>query len=110
LTSAARKAIDAGPGPGDPAVREAARTLAILLSIFGPYTAEEAWEMLVHEPSVALAGWPVADQALLVQDTVTCVVQVAGKVRDRLEVPAGIGEDELRELALAAPGVIRTLG
>jgi leucyl-tRNA synthetase len=110
LTSAARKAIDSGPGPGDPAVREAASTLAIMLSIFAPYTAEEAWELLGREPSVALAGWPVADQALLVQDTVTCVVQVAGKVRDRLEVPAGIGEDELRELALAAPGVIRTLG
>jgi leucyl-tRNA synthetase len=110
LTSAARKAIDSGPGPGDPAVREAASTLTIMLSIFAPYTAEEAWELLGREPSVALAGWPVADPALLVQDMVTCVVQVAGKVRDRLEVPPGIGEDELRELALAAPGVIRTLG
>ena len=110
LTSAARRAIDTGPGPGDPAVREAADTLAILLSIFAPYTAEEAWELLGHEPSVALAGWPAADQALLVQETVTCVVQVAGKVRDRLEVPPGISEDELRELALAAPGVTRTLG
>ena len=110
LTSAARRAIDTGPGPGDPAVREAAGTLAILLSIFAPYTAEEAWELLGHEPSVALAGWPAADQALLVQETVTCVVQVAGKVRDRLEVPPGISEDELRELALAAPGVTRTLG
>jgi len=109
LTSAARRAIDSGPGPGDPAVREAARTLAILLSIFAPYTAEEAWELLGYEPSVALAGWPVADQALLVQDTVTCVVQVAGKVRDRLEVPPDISEDDLRELALAAPGVTRTL-
>jgi leucyl-tRNA synthetase len=110
LTSAARRAIDSGPGPGDPAVGEAARTLAILLSIFAPYTAEEAWELLGQEPSVALAGWPVADQALLVQDTVTCVVQVAGKVRDRLEVPPDISEDDLRELALAAPGVTRTLG
>jgi len=109
LTSAARRAIDSGPGPGDPAVREAARTLAILLSIFAPYTAEEAWELLGQEPSVALAGWPVADPALLVQEAVTCVVQVAGKVRDRLEVPPGIGEDELRELALAAPGVARAL-
>src|SRR5262252_1768259 len=109
LTSAARRAIDSGPGPGDPAVREAARTLAILLSIFAPYTAEEAWELLGEEPSVAMAGWPVADQALLVQETVTCVVQVAGKVRDRLEVPPGIGEDDLRELALAAPGVARAL-
>jgi len=110
LTSAARRAIDTGPGPGDPAVQEAARTLAIMLSIFAPYTAEEAWELLGQEPSVALAGWPVADQALLVQDTVTCVVQVAGKVRDRLEVPPDISEAELRELALAAPGVVRALG
>jgi leucyl-tRNA synthetase len=110
LTSAARRAIDSGPGPGDPAVREAARTLAILLSIFAPYTAEEAWELLGEEPSVALAGWPVADRALLVQETVTCVVQVAGKVRDRLEVPPDISEAELQELALAAPGVVRALG
>jgi leucyl-tRNA synthetase len=109
LTSAARRAIDSGPGPRDPAVREAARTLAILLSIFAPYTAEEAWELLGEEPSVALAGWPVADPALLVQEAVTCVVQVAGKVRDRLEVPPGIGEDDLRELALAAPGAARAL-
>ena len=56
-----------------------------------------------------MAGWPVADPALLVQDTVTCVVQVAGKVRDRLEVPPDISEDDLRALALAAPGVARTL-
>jgi len=110
LTSAARRAIDSGPGAGDPAVREAAETLAVLLSIFAPYTAEECWELLGHEPSVAHARWPVADPALLVQDLVTCVVQVNGKVRDRLEVPPGIGDDELRELALAAPGVVRALG
>ena len=109
LASAARRAIDAGPGPGDPAVREAAETLAILLSLFAPYTAEECWELLGHEPSVALAGWPQAERALLVQEQVTCVVQVNGKVRDRLEVPPGIAEDELRELALATPGVIRAL-
>ncbi|HEY3036819.1 MAG TPA: leucine--tRNA ligase [Streptosporangiaceae bacterium] len=110
LTSATRRAIDAGPGAGDPAVREAAETLAVLLSIFAPYTAEECWELLGHEPSVAQAGWPSADPALLVEDLVTCVVQVNGKVRDRLEVPPGIGDDELRELALAAPGVVRALG
>jgi leucyl-tRNA synthetase len=109
LASAARRAIDSGPGAGDPAVREAAETLAVLLSIFAPYTAEECWALLGHEPSVAQAGWPSADPALLVQDLVTCVVQVNGKVRDRLEVPPGIGEDELRELALAAPGVTRAL-
>ena len=109
LASATRKAIDSGPGAADPAVREAAETLTVLLSLFAPYTAEECWELLGREASVALAGWPSADPALLVEDMVTCVVQVAGKVRDRLEVPPGIGEDELRELALAAPGVARAL-
>ena len=109
LTSATRKAIDSGPGAADPAVREAAETLAVLLSLFAPYTAEECWELLGHQPSVALAGWPAADPALLAEDLVTCVVQVAGKVRDRLDVPPGIGEDELRELALATPGVARAL-
>jgi leucyl-tRNA synthetase len=109
LVSAARRAIDAGPGAGDPAVREAAEALTIMLSLFAPYSAEECWELLGHEASVARAGWPAAEPALLVQETATCVVQVDGKVRDRLEVPAGIGEDELRELALAAPGAERAL-
>jgi leucyl-tRNA synthetase len=109
LASAARKAIDSGPGAGDPAVREAAETLAVLLSVFAPYTAEECWEVLGHPPSVALAGWPQADPALLVEDLVTCVVQVGGKVRDRLEVPPGISDEELRARALAAPGAARAL-
>ncbi|MBO0788381.1 MAG: class I tRNA ligase family protein, partial [Actinobacteria bacterium] len=109
LVSATRKAIDSGPGPADPAVREAAETLTVLLSLFAPYTAEECWELLGHQPSVAQAVWPVADPELLVQDSVTCVVQVGGKVRDRLEVPPGISEAELRELALAAPGAVRAL-
>jgi leucyl-tRNA synthetase len=109
LVSAARRAIDSGPGAGDQAVREAAESLAIMLSLFAPYTAEECWEMLGHQPSVGRASWPAADAALLVQDTVTCVVQVDGKLRDRLEVAAAVTEDELRELALAAPGAERAL-
>ena len=109
LTSAARRTIDSGPGAADSAVREAAEALTIMLSLFAPYTAEECWEMLGHEPSVARAHWPETDPALLVDDTVTCVVQVDGKVRERLEVPTGVGEDELRELALATPGVERAL-
>jgi leucyl-tRNA synthetase len=109
LVSAARRAIDSGPGAGDQAVREAAESLAIMLSLFAPYTAEECWEMLGHQTSVGRASWPAADAALLVQDTVTCVVQVDGKLRDRLEVAAAVTEDELRELALAAPGAERAL-
>ncbi|MGC5011728.1 leucine--tRNA ligase [Streptosporangium sp. DT93] len=100
LTSAARKAIDSGPGAADPAVREAAEALAVMLSLVAPYVAEEGWERLGRTGSVALAGWPVADPALLVQDSVTCVVQVAGKVRDRLEVSPEISEIDLEALAL----------
>ena len=106
LVNATRKAIDdPAVGPADPAVREAVEAVAVLLSLFAPYTAEDMWAQLGHEPSVARAGWPAVDPALLVEDTVTCVVQVQGKVRDRLEVPPGIGQDELRELALASEKV-----
>ncbi|WP_090941402.1 leucine--tRNA ligase [Nonomuraea jiangxiensis] len=105
LTSATRRAIDSGPGAGDPAVREAAESLAIMLSLVAPYTAEEGWERLGRTGSVAFAGWPVAEADLLVQESVTCVVQVAGKVRDRLEVSPDISEESLRELALASERV-----
>jgi leucyl-tRNA synthetase len=110
LVNATRKAIDSGSGGGDPAVREAAEAIAVMLSIFAPYCAEDMWATLSHDPTVALAGWPVADPALLVEETVTAVVQVAGKVRARLSVAPDITEDGLRELALADPAVVRALG
>jgi leucyl-tRNA synthetase len=113
LVNAIRKAIDAagpgGPGGADPAVREAVEAVAVLLSLFAPYTAEDIWARLGHPPTVALAGWPVVDAALLVEQSVTCVVQVAGKVRDRLAVPPGIDQDALKELALASPAVRKAL-
>ena len=106
LVNATRKAIDApAVGPADPAVREAVEAVAVVLSLFAPYTAEDMWARLGHEPCVARAGWPAVDEALLVRDTVTCVVQVQGKVKDRLEVSPEIGQDELRELALASAKV-----
>lgn len=109
LVNAARKAIDSGVGPADPAVREAAEAVAIMLSLSSPYTAEDMWAQLGHEPSVALAGWPQVDPALLVEDAVTCVVQVNGKVRGRLEVAPDIAEDELERLALADESVQRSI-
>ncbi len=109
LVNATRKAIDSGAGGRDPAVREAVEAVAVLLSLFAPYTAEDIWARLGHEPSVALAGWPEVDESLLVEQTVTCVVQVQGKVRARLEVPPGIEEDELRSRALAEPAVVAAL-
>ena len=102
LVNVTRKAIDTGVGAADPAVREAAQAVAIILSLVAPYTAEDMWMRLGHEPAVALAGWPVVDPALLVEDSVICVVQIAGKVRERLEVSPDISEADLREPALAA--------
>jgi leucyl-tRNA synthetase len=110
LVSAARKAIDSGPGAGDPAVREAAETVAVLLSLFAPYTAEEMWSVLDRTAPVATGGWPAVDPALLVQDSVTCVIQVGGKVRDRLDVSPDITVDELERLALASAKVQAALG
>ncbi len=110
LVNATRKAIDSGCGPADPAVREATETVAVILSLVTPYMAEEMWSRLGHEPTVAKAGWPVADPALLVQESVTCVVQVAGKVRGRLEVSPDISEAELESLARADEAVVRALG
>ena len=86
LVNATRKAIDSGVGPADPAVREAAEAVTILLSLVAPYTAEEMWERLGREATVSRVGWPEVDEALLVEESVTAVVQVRGKVRARLEV------------------------
>ncbi len=109
LVNASRKAIDSGPGAQDPAVREAAAAVAVLLSLFAPYTAEDMWERLGGTGFVAQASWPAVEESLLVQSTVTAVVQIQGKVRDRLEVPAEVTEDELRQLALASANVQRAL-
>jgi leucyl-tRNA synthetase len=109
LVNATRKAIDSGPGGADPAVREAVEAVAVILSLFAPYAAEDMWSRLGHAPCVALAGLPEVDEALLVRQTVTCVVQVAGKVRDRLEVSPAVTEEALRELTLASPAVQRAL-
>ncbi|WP_062464283.1 leucine--tRNA ligase [Demequina soli] len=109
LVNATRKVIDSGAGPADPAVREAAEVVSILLSLFAPYVAEDMWAMLGHS-EVALANYPAVDESLLVEDTVTCIVQVMGKVRDRLEVAPGIGQDELRSLALETDGAKRAIG
>jgi leucyl-tRNA synthetase len=112
LTNALRKGVDA-PSPATASLRDGVTALATMLGCFAPYTGEELWSRLGHDveagDSVHASTWPTADPALLVEDTVTCVVQVAGKVRDRLEVPPSIGEDELRALALSSEAVTRAL-
>jgi leucyl-tRNA synthetase len=100
LTNLLRKAVDTGPGAGDAAVREGAEALVRMVSCVAPFIAEEGWARLGYEPSVASTAWPAADPALLVTATVTCVVQIDGKLRDRFEVPTDVTADQLRTLAL----------
>lgn len=105
-----RKAIDSGCGAADPAVRESAEAIAMILSIFAPYAAEDMWAKLGHEPTVALVEWPAADPSLLVEDEVTMVVQVDGKVRDRLTLPASVSEADAEAAARASAAVQRAVG
>ena len=100
LVNATRKAIDSGCGGADPAVREAAETIAIALSLVAPYTAEDMWERLGHKPAVALAGWPTVDESLLGADLVTVILQISGKIKERIEVSPTITSAELEKLAL----------
>jgi len=109
LVNATRKAIDSGCGPADPSVREATETVAILLSMVAPYVAEEMWERLGHQPSVASASWPVVDESLLVEDSVVAVVQIQGKVKARLDVAPDISDADLEALALADPAVVKAV-
>ncbi|WP_082473729.1 leucine--tRNA ligase [Curtobacterium sp. Leaf261] len=110
LVNVTRKAIDTGAGPADPAVREATETVALGLSVFAPYTGEEMWERLGYDASVATYGWRKADPTLLVQESVTAVVQVNGKVRDSFDVPPTIEADALEELARGSKSVQRFIG
>ncbi|MCG6566639.1 leucine--tRNA ligase [Tessaracoccus sp. ZS01] len=109
LVNATRKTIDSGAGGADPAVREAVEFVAQALSVVSPYVAEEMWELLGQPPSVANSAWPTADPALTVDDTVTMVVQIQGKVRGKLEVPADITEEDALASALADDAVQRSL-
>ncbi|WP_433301384.1 class I tRNA ligase family protein [Actinoplanes sp. CA-030573] len=102
LVSAANHHAD----PADPALRETAEAIAVVLSLFAPYTAEEMWHRLGHPPGIATTAWPAIDPELAALDTVVCAIQVDGKVRDRIEVPAAITEPELTALALASPAAI----
>jgi leucyl-tRNA synthetase len=109
LVNVTRKAIDSGCGPNNPAAREATEAVAIMLSLVAPYTAEEMWDRLDHQPTVALAPWPPVDPKLLVEDSVQCVIQVNGKIKERLEISPNITEDEMRELAMSQTSVIEAI-
>ena len=109
LVNATRKAIDSGCGAADPAVREATEAIAIMLSLVAPFTSEEMWERLGHKPAIALAGWPTVDPALLIDDEVEAVIQINGKIKDRMNVSPNISEADFEAAALALPSIIAEL-
>jgi len=109
LVNATRKAIDSGCGAADPAVREATEAIAIMLSLVAPFTSEEMWERLGHKPAIATAGWPVVDPALLVADEVEAVIQINGKIKDRMKVSPSISDADFEAAALALPSIVAEL-
>ncbi len=90
--------------------REVAEVFILLLSPFAPHLAEELWQRLGHSQSLAAEPWPTADAALLEEPTLTLAVQVNGKRRDEIEVPADADDETIRRAALASPSVARQLG
>ena len=106
LTNEIRSVLDAGGG-----AREAARALTQMLAPLAPFAAEELWrEVLGETSSVHTSSWPSYDPVLAAEATVTLVVQVNGKVRDRIEVAAGIDEAEALSLARGSASVTRAIG
>jgi leucyl-tRNA synthetase len=97
---------DGAPDEADGAVyREAATALLKLLSPFAPHVAEELWQVLGGEGLLSAQPWPEADEKWLVSDTITVIVQVNGKLRDKLELPADADETTAKEAAMASDKV-----
>ncbi|MFD0337799.1 leucine--tRNA ligase [Streptomyces sp. NPDC127117] len=94
---------------GGPLSRSVAESLVLLVAPLAPHIAEELWRRLGHTGSVVHQDFPVADPAYVVDETVTCVVQVKGKVKARLEISPSITDEELEALALADPAVVAAL-
>jgi leucyl-tRNA synthetase len=94
---------------GSAARKQAARTLAQLMSPMTPHLSEEIWAMLGGEGLIANAPWPKADPAMLVEDTVTLPVQVNGKRRGEITVAKNLPASEVEKIALSVDGVQRAL-
>ncbi|MFD7585875.1 leucine--tRNA ligase, partial [Kitasatospora sp. NPDC059811] len=90
--------------------RAVAEQLVLIVAPLAPHIAEELWRRLGHDESLAHTDYPVADPAYVVDETVTCVVQLKGKVKARLEVAPTISDAELEALALADPAVVAAIG
>jgi leucyl-tRNA synthetase len=101
------KAAKQTPVVHTPAWDEAVENLLLILAPFTPHIAEELWVRTGRPYSIHLQSWPRWDEAVAAEETITLIVQVNGKVRDRLQVPADIGQEEAKEKALASAGAQR---
>jgi leucyl-tRNA synthetase len=86
---------------------EAVESMLLLMAPFTPFVAEELWSRTGHAYSVHNQAWPQYDPAAAAEEEITLIVQINGKVRDRIQVPAGISDDDARRLALESPGAQR---
>ncbi|MHB8220531.1 MAG: leucine--tRNA ligase [Acidimicrobiales bacterium] len=111
LVNLLQRALRSEVPPGAQTLGEACDALLLLLAPMAPHVTAELWERRHPEaPPLHAQPWPVADAELVAQETVTMVVQVNGKLRDRLDVTASIGEEEATSAALASPRVQDALG
>jgi leucyl-tRNA synthetase len=94
---------------GSAVKKQAARTLAQLMSPMTPHLSEELWELLGGEDLLVNAPWPIADEAMLVDDNVTLPIQINGKRRAEISVPKDMPKEEVEKLALAEEAVQRAL-
>ncbi|MGW0733858.1 leucine--tRNA ligase [Streptomyces sp. NPDC002851] len=95
---------------GGPLPRSVAESLVLLIAPLAPHIAEELWRKLGHTDSVVHQDFPAADPAYVVDEAVTCVVQIKGKVKARLEVSPSISDEELEQAALGDERVVAALG
>jgi leucyl-tRNA synthetase len=108
LTNTLQKMWDVGSA-SKTSWMETRKAFLVLLAPIAPHLAEEFWERIGEKGSIHLQSFPQWDDALAVEETVTLVVQVDGRVRDKLPVPVGIAEDDAKELALSRDNVKRHL-
>jgi leucyl-tRNA synthetase len=109
LTSALQRAVETGVSSGQ--LRQTAEGLVLMLAPMTPFITEELWRgPLAHPESVHRATWPAFDSELATDPTVTMVVQVDGRVRDRMEMLQGAAEEECRRVALASEKVLQAIG
>ena len=94
---------------GTTCARESAEAMVLLLAPMAPHIAEELWRELGHENTIAFAPWPKADEALLHDDTITLVLQINGKKRDEIQVPADASKEAIEKVALASEKVQKHL-